>query len=90
MRATQIGLTDAPLASGRPNDRVGDRKTEASAVALVGRPVKAMEELGAIFGRDPRPAVIDHQAYSATGLLLRSVRCLPIRRIGRRCPPALP
>ena len=66
-RATQIGLTDAPLATCRPNDRVGDGETEAGTVALVGCPVKTVKELGAIFRRDARAAVIDHQADSATG-----------------------
>ena len=67
MRATQIGPPDAPLATGRPNDRVGNGETEAGAVALVGCPVKAVKELGAIFRRDARAAVIHHQADSATG-----------------------
>ena len=67
MRATQIGLTDTPLATRGANDRVGDGETQAGTVALVGCPVKTVKELGAIFRCDARAAVIDHQAHSATG-----------------------
>src|SRR5215469_654960 len=60
-RATEGGLADPPLSCGSGDDRVGDRETEARTAAVIGRPMKAVEEPLLLLGCYARSAVLNRE-----------------------------
>ena len=62
--ASEGRIDHAPPSARGLHDRVGDGEPETGPRTVVGSPVEAVEQSGALFGRDPRSAVLDGDAGS--------------------------